>query len=90
MTMGGSQFCFSVVIVNDTIHEGSIPEQVTLSPVSASSPDLLVSPPPSVTILIKDNDGEYFKTAKQLSLNFARSKFCSCIILLCMPRQALG
>ena len=57
MTMSGSQFCFNVVIVNDSAHEGSIPEQVTLSPISASTPDLLASPFPSVTILIEDNNG---------------------------------
>ena len=57
MTMGGSQFRFSVMIVQDTVHEGSIPEQVTLRPISASTPDLLASPVPSVTILIEDNDG---------------------------------
>ena len=62
MTMGGSQFCFSVVAVDDAVHEGSIPEEVTLRPVSASSPDLLAPPLPSVTILIEDNDGEYFNT----------------------------
>ena len=59
MTMGGSQFCFSIVIVVDSVHEGATPEQVTLSPISASTPDLLAPPVPSVTIVIIDSDGEY-------------------------------
>lgn len=60
MMPSGSQFCFDVVIVDDSVHEGSTPEQVTLGPISASTPDLLASPFPSVTVLIEDNDSKGF------------------------------
>ena len=56
-----SQFCFNITIVNDSVHEGSIPEQFTLAPFSASMPDLIQLPLPNVTIIIQDNDGVLLK-----------------------------
>ena len=52
-----SQFCFNITIVDDNVHEGLPPEQLTLVPFSVSSPDFIQPPLLNVTILIQDNDG---------------------------------
>ena len=57
MDQSVTQFCFNVTIVDDNDYEGLMPEQLTLIPFSASTPNLIQPPLPNVTILIQDNEG---------------------------------